>query len=1334
LGDTLDNYVDSMYPTTNYDNFDLLKVGTYNGGGSRNRSFISFNDSAIKGQTVTSATLNLYEVWSYACTPTEMLVEGAGAMGPGTTWNTQPALDGVRWGDSFFYGGNSACPATAGWKNVDVTGLVQNWDGDGYPSPETAGLVAANETDNYQWKKFCSANPGSDYSCTTTAYTPYISATYNPPPSTPTALVAYDTDGLTPRVTAVVTDPGGGNVTGVFSVSDAAGTVAYGESTVASGGVASFTVPIGKVTSGGTYWWYARACATTPSGACSADTAWQTFTVNPMTGAGDRPFFNYQDFTLGDTVKARVNTGSGNFSLEMTHLTVPGISSDLKLGTVYNSLSQAAGSNATGGVAGNGWRVSTAPDLRLVNNSDQSVTLYDASGYVELFGANTGTGKLTGPPGADADLVRNSDGSYQLTMHSSQEKYAFRSDGLLTGDTDRNNNTIRIFYDSTNPGNVTGLTGTRGRNGRAVFFSYQADGHLASFNQNDEYGFSRTTSFSYDSNGFLTKVTEPDKAAWSFVYGTGGDLLEIVDPLGHSTDVGYDPQHRVAWVTRGDSPTGFDYGTAGHVKVVDPDSHPPTDYSVDFAKRVTSVLDGKGQKTATSYTADSNVASTTNAQGQSSSYSYGANGGESLTGVTGPTGATSSAAYGCTGSSQFLPSSSTDTMGHQTTYSYDGAGNRGASTNAAAATAALTHNPDGTVSSSTDPNNGAPSNSGCTAGGTPSGNYTRYDYDSAHQLVRVTPPTGNSLGVRTFSYDAYGRKVAETTGTGVTRSYSYDLMDRVTSVSFSDGTPQVSYVYDATGNVIRRSDGGGSTAYSYDALRRLVSRSTTPLGVTTCPTIGSDSTVCYGYDEASNLTSVSDGRGTTKYHYDKLNLLDQLTEASGRIDLFAYNGDHKRTDSWFNTSGANASATYDSSGNTLQPPSGFAAHSHIDFDFANRLTRTWTARQSSEGVRVVDYSYCYSPYVSGQPCPTAKTSTDTANRQWRTDNSTGQITAYSYDKAGRLTKAAGEDGTFSYSYDADGNRTTGPEGSHSYNSANELTDPGYSYDPNGNLTRSPDLPTLAYNGADQTISITPGGSLTAVSFAYNGVDQSERTAAGATSYTNSPLGVLSQTTGTASYFLRDPEGNLLGANLNGTNVYYALDGLGSTTALVDTGGYLDTNYRYDPYGNTLSMTGDTTLGNANPYRYASGYLDTTTGLYKFGQRYYQPTLGRWTQQDNLEHIGDLSQGNRYAYAGDSPATNSDPSGASFKRNAYYFFGFVAYESYFEVYEADEHVFGCNSVGARLEKTFLASDVGADVALGDDPYDENAVEPFPRHTSTVFHTFLPGVGRGGVNLC
>jgi RHS repeat-associated protein len=66
---------------------------------------------------------------------------------------------------------------------------------------------------------------------------------------------------------------------------------------------------------------------------------------------------------------------------------------------------------------------------------------------------------------------------------------------------------------------------------------------------------------------------------------------------------------------------------------------------------------------------------------------------------------------------------------------------------------------------------------------------------------------------------------------------------------------------------------------------------------------------------------------------------------------------------------------------------------------------------------------------------------------------------------------------------------------------------------------------------------------------------------------------------------------------------------------------------------------------SNPWQFASGYFDATTGLYKFGTRYYSPTLGRWTQQDPVGgSIGQVGSGNAYVYAGDAPVMQTDPSG------------------------------------------------------------------------------------------
>ena len=62
------------------------------------------------------------------------------------------------------------------------------------------------------------------------------------------------------------------------------------------------------------------------------------------------------------------------------------------------------------------------------------------------------------------------------------------------------------------------------------------------------------------------------------------------------------------------------------------------------------------------------------------------------------------------------------------------------------------------------------------------------------------------------------------------------------------------------------------------------------------------------------------------------------------------------------------------------------------------------------------------------------------------------------------------------------------------------------------------------------------------------------------------------------------------------------------------------------------------------YGYAGGFDDPTSGLVHFGQRWYDPTTGRWTQQDALETLADPTRANRYEYANSNPINYVDPTG------------------------------------------------------------------------------------------
>jgi RHS repeat-associated protein len=76
------------------------------------------------------------------------------------------------------------------------------------------------------------------------------------------------------------------------------------------------------------------------------------------------------------------------------------------------------------------------------------------------------------------------------------------------------------------------------------------------------------------------------------------------------------------------------------------------------------------------------------------------------------------------------------------------------------------------------------------------------------------------------------------------------------------------------------------------------------------------------------------------------------------------------------------------------------------------------------------------------------------------------------------------------------------------------------------------------------------------------------------------------------------------------------------------------SYSYDPYGNTTSIN-ETGLGVPNIVRYAGGLTDLSTGLTKYGQRYYDPAIGAFTQQD-ANQIPLASRAPVWAYQAQKP--------------------------------------------------------------------------------------------------
>jgi RHS repeat-associated protein len=85
--------------------------------------------------------------------------------------------------------------------------------------------------------------------------------------------------------------------------------------------------------------------------------------------------------------------------------------------------------------------------------------------------------------------------------------------------------------------------------------------------------------------------------------------------------------------------------------------------------------------------------------------------------------------------------------------------------------------------------------------------------------------------------------------------------------------------------------------------------------------------------------------------------------------------------------------------------------------------------------------------------------------------------------------------------------------------------------------------------------------------------------------------------------------------------FYHADGNGNVTYLIYTNQTMAAKYLYDPYGNTLGMSGS--LAVANVYRFSSKEWNDNDGLYYYGYRFYDPNLQRWPNRDPFGDFGSL---------------------------------------------------------------------------------------------------------------
>jgi RHS repeat-associated protein len=359
-------------------------------------------------------------------------------------------------------------------------------------------------------------------------------------------------------------------------------------------------------------------------------------------------------------------------------------------------------------------------------------------------------------------------------------------------------------------------------------------------------------------------------------------------------------------------------------------------------------------------------------------------------------------------------------------------------------------------------------------------------YDTSGYLTQVSGP---APGANTsFTYDDYGRRRTVTDPAGLTLTYDHDALDRVTKVTYPDGTYQET-TYNRLDAGKRRDRLGRWTESFYDALRHRVGTKDAAGGTTQYyhGTAGCASCGC-----SDKLVKLIDANGNaTSWDYDLQGRVTQETRADGSSESYVYETTTSRLKQKADRKGVTTDFEYflDNRLSRKSYSDSTVAVSYT-YDPANGLILT-----AANGTDILTWTYDNKDRVVAETS-TNNVSTvgytydDAGNRVALTLDGTTHL-AYGHDQQSRLTDIIRGPQTFGLGYDTASRRTSlaypnGVVTSYGYDTESRLTSLGaslgstpitsfgYVYDAVGNRTRKTTLDwaeDYRYDTVDQLASV-----------------------------------------------------------------------------------------------------------------------------------------------------------------------------------------------------------------------------------------------------------------------
>ena len=323
-------------------------------------------------------------------------------------------------------------------------------------------------------------------------------------------------------------------------------------------------------------------------------------------------------------------------------------------------------------------------------------------------------------------------------------------------------------------------------------------------------------------------------------------------------------------------------------------------------------------------------------------------------------------------------------------------------------------------------------------------NTTTLNYDNQGNLTNVALPDSSSLNYR---FDLAGRMTNVFDGSGRGLQLAYNNQGLVTTVSNAFGlVSQV--VYDGVDRPASVTDANNVTiTNSYDVLNRLTSRTWTADGLSerfgysakgliaytnrdsqptlfglneagrvTAVTNANQQVTQFRYDAAGRITNLIDGLiHTTAWHYNEYGwMTNKVDTLSNEVLRLAYNANGQVTNRWMPAS-TNTAYTYDAVGNLKAITYPQATNSYA-YDALNRLTNMIDAVGTS--------AFTYTPvgHLQSEIGPWVSSTVSYFYSQGHRTNltlnslQTNFNIGYAFDNAWRLQSLTAPSGTFGYGY------------------------------------------------------------------------------------------------------------------------------------------------------------------------------------------------------------------------------------------------------------------------------------------------------------------------------